>query len=251
MTESPFGELLSTRLRLVTWNIWWRFGPWEARLPAIIETLRPLDADVICLQEVWIDLETGRSSAGLIADALGYDHVAVANRADLDGLGFGNAVVTRWPISSDAQLDLPSPPDLDEHRTLLQADVSGPRGPLQVFTTHLQTGGCSNDAQSRYHSMGLLKAWAANYSRPQLVSGDFNADPDQIYSAQGMAGAFLNPIATLGLPKPLTAFVGPPTMQLDYWFYDASGSAQPISVDVPNTGTVSDHFPLRATFKLR
>ena len=23
----PFGPLLETRLRLVTWNIWWRYGP--------------------------------------------------------------------------------------------------------------------------------------------------------------------------------------------------------------------------------
>ena len=24
-----------TRLRVMTWNLWWRFGPWEKRLPAI------------------------------------------------------------------------------------------------------------------------------------------------------------------------------------------------------------------------
>ena len=99
--------------------------------------------------------------------------------------------------------------------------------------------------------MGLLKAWAAKHSTPQLVSGDFNADPDQIDGPLGMAGQFIDPGVALGLPKLLTAVSAAPTMQLDYWFSDAGGRAQPLSVDVPgNTGSVSDHRPLRATFKV-
>jgi endonuclease/exonuclease/phosphatase family metal-dependent hydrolase len=40
-------------------------------------------------------------------------------------------------------------------------------------------------------------------------------------------------------------------MQLDYWFSDASGGAQPVSIDVPgNTGSLSDHRPVRVTFRL-
>ena len=34
-------------MRVVTWNLWWRFGPWEARFPAIQETIRRLDPDVL------------------------------------------------------------------------------------------------------------------------------------------------------------------------------------------------------------
>ncbi len=40
---------IETRLRVLTWNIWWRFGPWERRRPAIGATLARLDADVIAL----------------------------------------------------------------------------------------------------------------------------------------------------------------------------------------------------------
>ena len=46
-------DLIDTRLRVATWNVWWRFGPWTERQPAIAETLRRIDADVIALQEVW------------------------------------------------------------------------------------------------------------------------------------------------------------------------------------------------------
>ena len=33
-------DLIDTRLRVATWNVWWRFGPWKDRQPAIAETLR-------------------------------------------------------------------------------------------------------------------------------------------------------------------------------------------------------------------
>ncbi|CAN5598450.1 hypothetical protein BH23ACT3_BH23ACT3_21470 [soil metagenome] len=39
-------------LRVMTWNLWWRFGDWERRAPAIVEVLRQQDPDVVCLQEV-------------------------------------------------------------------------------------------------------------------------------------------------------------------------------------------------------
>jgi endonuclease/exonuclease/phosphatase family metal-dependent hydrolase len=48
-----FGPLLDTRLRVVTWNLWGRGGPFEARLDAIAATLDDVAADLGALQEVW------------------------------------------------------------------------------------------------------------------------------------------------------------------------------------------------------
>jgi hypothetical protein len=44
---------IATTLRLLEWNLWWRFGPWEERGPAIEATVAAHDPDVVCLQEVW------------------------------------------------------------------------------------------------------------------------------------------------------------------------------------------------------
>ena len=66
-------DTIETRLRVLSWNIWWRFGPWERRRPAIAATLARLDADVIGLQEVWGD-ETTNLAAELAAE-LGYHHL--------------------------------------------------------------------------------------------------------------------------------------------------------------------------------
>ncbi|MCA1702361.1 MAG: endonuclease/exonuclease/phosphatase family protein [Actinobacteria bacterium] len=68
-------------LRVLTWNVWWRFGPWRARMAAIAETLRRVDADLVTLQEVWAE-PAGESLAGVLARDLG---LAEAFRPDHRG----------------------------------------------------------------------------------------------------------------------------------------------------------------------
>jgi len=199
MTDSNFGELVETRARIVSWNLWWRFGPWEARQPAIIETLRRLEPDIVCLQEVWIDLATGQSSAAIIADALGWDAsgVALANRADLDGIGFANAVISRWPIPTSDHRPLFSPPELEEYRTVLRADVAGPRGPLQIFTTHLHWRlDHSHIRQAQVREICQFVKDSPERSFPAVLTGDFNADPhsDEVRMVTGRAAVPVPPV---------------------------------------------------------
>jgi exonuclease III len=52
-------------MRIVTWNVWGRYGPWEDRAPRILETLAELRPDVLCLQEV------SREGALTHADVIG------------------------------------------------------------------------------------------------------------------------------------------------------------------------------------
>ena len=42
--------LLDTTVRLLTWNILWRFDRWHARAPLILETLKAVNADILALQ---------------------------------------------------------------------------------------------------------------------------------------------------------------------------------------------------------
>jgi endonuclease/exonuclease/phosphatase family metal-dependent hydrolase len=120
---------------------------------------------------------------------------------------------------------------------------------VQVFATHLQTGGCADDAGSRYASMSLLKSWAANYSAPQIAAGDFNADPDQIDTTSGMVPSFVDTWSVAGSGRGFTSFTPTPSMKIDYWFEDNQGRANVQSTEVITaTGTMSDHYPVRATF---
>lgn len=113
---------IETRVRILTWNIWWRFGPWERRRPAIAATLARIDADVIALQEVWSD-ETTNLSAELAAE-LGYHHV-FASGIEMNGFGFGNALLSRWPIRRTESTKLHGQKEAGEGRVALSAEVDG------------------------------------------------------------------------------------------------------------------------------
>jgi endonuclease/exonuclease/phosphatase family metal-dependent hydrolase len=280
MPDSPFGPLLDTRLRLVTWNLWWRYGPWEARLPAIIETLRRLEPDVVCLQEVWLDASTGDGATGdscaaRIAAALGYEHVVVASRLDLDGLGFGNAVVSRWPIEYDTSLALPSPPDLDEYRVVLRADIGGPRGPVQVYTTHLHWRfDHSHIRQEQVRAVCGFIHDASDRTYPAVLCGDFNAEPgsDEIRMLTGMASVPAPPLVfhdawrlggrgepglTWSNDNPYAALDLEPARRIDYVFTGfpkAGGAGNCVHAELVGTEPIdgvvpSDHYGVLADLR--
>jgi endonuclease/exonuclease/phosphatase family metal-dependent hydrolase len=178
--EGAFGPLLDTRLRVLTWNLWWQFGPWRQREPAIVETIRRLDPDVVGLQEVWRTGEgAGADGSSLrIARALGL-HEVYESRVDFDGVAFGNAVLSRWPIAGHEAVALPAPDTKQEFRTILRADIDGPGGPIQLFTTHLNWR-LDESAVRQDQARELVEFVARSPARtyPAVICGDFNADPD-------------------------------------------------------------------------
>jgi len=58
--DPGYGPLIDTTMRVATWNLWGRYGPWEDRLPIIEANLRTIDADIVCLQEAWDDETTSQ-----------------------------------------------------------------------------------------------------------------------------------------------------------------------------------------------
>jgi len=186
-THSPYGPLVDTTLRVATWNLWWRFGPWEERRAGILAALRDLDADVVGLQEVWGEGQA--NLARLLGDELGY-HVEYGARLDLGGVLMGNAVLCRWPITSSEQRELPAIPGKDEMRGILRADVDGPRGPFQVFTTHLNYRfDQSAIRQDQVRELCRFVQESRPREYPPIVTGDFNADPhsDEMRMLTGQA----------------------------------------------------------------
>jgi endonuclease/exonuclease/phosphatase family metal-dependent hydrolase len=170
-------DLIETRLRVATWNVWWRFGPWEERQPAIAETLRRLDADVIALQEVW-ETTGGDGQAASLAGALGYHHV-FALGFDAGEALFGNAVLSRWPIAASEACCLPSTRTTEEFRNALRVDVDGPRGPFEVYTTHLNWRyDESHVRQAQVRALCEFVAESNERTYPPILCGDFNAEPD-------------------------------------------------------------------------
>lgn len=185
--SSPYGELVDTRLRVLSWNLWGRFGPWQRRQPAILETVAGVDPDVACLQEVWLTEDTGM--ADLVADRLGFHQVSSCN--DDGPVHSGNAIVSRWPIVRSGWRPLPAAGEPDERRTVLFAEIDGPRGLVQVFCTHLNWRfDHSVVRQRQVEAIGEFMQQVRPRTFPSVLCGDMNAAPDsdEVRMLTGRAG---------------------------------------------------------------
>jgi len=164
----------------------------------------------------------------------------------------GIGIFSTYDITSSGSIFLPYPDCYESARPAVRAALNVNGLTVQVFGAHLQTGGCADNAQERYDSMSLIKSWASNYSAPQIAAGDFNADPDQIDTTSGMSPMFVDTWQIAGSGPGYTESYPTPTMKLDYWFQDNQGRASVQSTAVvTNTGGLSDHLPVRATFQVR
>lgn len=173
-------DVHSVPVRVLTWNVWWRFGPWEQRQPAIIATLRETGADIVCLQEVWAT-EDGSDQASNLADALGYCF-ARTPAPFWEGVSFGNAILSRWPILSVETHLLPQTGNKVGPRSAVVATIDAPHGPTVVICTHLDYR--FDHSADRIAQVGMIAELVLTLrgnvesSFPVIVAGDFNAVPD-------------------------------------------------------------------------
>ncbi|MGQ0824237.1 MAG: endonuclease/exonuclease/phosphatase family protein [Actinomycetota bacterium] len=193
--DPGYGPLVQSSIRIATWNIWARYGPWAARGPAILTTLRALDADIVGLQEVW-DSDVA-NQAQLLAKDLGYTTpVYASNLTFADGTRAGNAVMSRWPISRAEVRTLPrtagdARDDEGEERLCVFAEVDAPRGPIQVFCAHLSW----RDDHSAVRQQQVkaicefVKEQRPRPTFPAVLLGDLNSEPtsDEIRMLTGRA----------------------------------------------------------------
>lgn len=182
----------TTTLRVATFNVWNKSGPWLERLALIRKELERVQPEVVALQEVlrFQAPNTNADSAPLtalndqateIAQGLGYQ-IAYSIAADYgNGLGFGNAVLSKYPITETRDFRLPGV-ESGETRSLLYALCESPHGPLPVFCTHLNWK--LHQGSIRQRQVAFVAERIAELSPidgphlPPVLMGDFNAAPD-------------------------------------------------------------------------
>lgn len=170
-------------VRVMTWNLWWRFGAWQERLEAIIAVVAEQRPEVLFLQEVWAD---GDDSAALRIAASTGGHVAVSDDP-FEGrrrteVSFHNAIVSRWPLADVQSHPLPRADGTPGHRRALTAVVEAPHGSWPVLCTHLDHR-FDESVVRELQCRAVLDLVAAHRGdperdRPMIVAGDFNAVPD-------------------------------------------------------------------------
>ena len=164
----------------MSWNLWWRHGPWEQRQDAIAAALAEIQPDLCGFQEVWGGPE--ESQAVDLAGRLGmhWCWAEAGNVRDADGtkLFIGNAILSRWPITAHAAEALPVGAT-DEGRVAVHARVDAPGGALPMFTTHLTYGPGRSSlrvAQARALA-GFVAEHSGGCTYPPVITGDLNAEP--------------------------------------------------------------------------
>jgi len=166
-------------MRVMTWNLWWQFGPWESRQSTIASTLADQQPDIVCLQEVW-STEDGVDQARHLAEPAGL-HVARTTERFHKGVSFGNAILSRWPILETESRPLPPTGRTGAHRFVLYALIDADGGPIPVFCTHLSyrfDESALRDQQVRL-ILDFIAAKRGNpeVDHPPILAGDLNAVP--------------------------------------------------------------------------
>ena len=174
------------RVRILTWNLWWRFGAWRERRNAIVaEPLASSPTSAACRRPGTIGRRTRPVDRRRTRLALGVGAipilgtVAATARRHRGRVAFGNAVLSRWPIAESAVKRLPAAAGIDDGRLVLHATVASPFGAIPVFTTQLTSAwGHSRVRQEQVAAVCRFIAERDHESFPPVLTGDFNAPPD-------------------------------------------------------------------------
>jgi endonuclease/exonuclease/phosphatase family metal-dependent hydrolase len=241
------------RLRILTYNIHKCIGGLDRRFDPerVRATIAHYAPDLVLMQEV--DSRAARSRfhslSELLGELLGLRHRAWYPNVQVRGGGeYGNAVLSRFPIVEEQNIDLTIPPR--KRRSVLHARCrirvgdTGSRT-LHVYNLHLGLSGGERRKQlQRFlasHPFAHL-----DHRAPILVAGDFN----DVWGTLGRD--LLVPAGFRGMPRPISTFPAwAPLRPLDSVY--VRGRLELLDAHRARVETArfaSDHLPLVADLKL-
>lgn len=218
-------------------------------LERVAAIIRETAADLVLLQEV--DSMTTRSGGvdqlSVLGTRLGM-HRAYGRTIPWQGGGFGNGILSRFPIAAHALIPLPhesagTAPGgrVREARGALVATLRAPGGLLHVINTHLDAS--RDDGWRRREAMRVVQITDSlrRTGVPVILGGDLNSTPES--SVQGILrqGALRDVWPTCGRGPELTFPAATPDKRIDYLYLTGEASCTEARV----VGSLaSDHRPL-------
>lgn len=249
------------RFRIATFNLHQYLRRWNDRRDLIVQQLVELNADILCLNEVSIPVDSGRWLWHRARDAgLRY---AYLQQTKTGGLGDveGQGILTRFTVLETGFLDFES-----RGRIAQVARLEFGGQAVDVYLTHLHH--IRTEDGLRQYQVQRLLAWVDSRDAPytRLICGDFNASPEmqsvqlmrQRFQPTQLEPTFTTPLRALVDPDPQFTgeFVGTFVACMDYiWFapplklMDTGRCFNKPSVNDPNLWP-SDHVGVWADFEL-
>jgi endonuclease/exonuclease/phosphatase family metal-dependent hydrolase len=232
-------------VRVLTYNIHHGEGEdGKLDLPRIAKVIAGAKPDLVAVQEVD---HTATRTKGVDQTAELAKLTGLTGRfgkaIDFQGGGYGQAVLSRYPIEDFKVHVLPGEPG-QETRIAAAAEVRvGKGGPPLVFvTTHLD----HQKPDLRERQSAKLDELFGMLDRPVILAGDLNATPD----SPPLKRLAKNWTAATGDKPLLTIPVGKPARQIDYVLFRPADRFKVVEARVLDEPIASDHRPVLAVLEL-
>ncbi|MDD5582236.1 MAG: endonuclease/exonuclease/phosphatase family protein [Candidatus Marinimicrobia bacterium] len=218
-------------------------------LDRIADLIRESGADLVALQEVDVKTERaqGLHTMEYLSEKLDMEWVFGQNLS-FQGGGYGNGILSRYPIESWANEHFP--PYLEgEQRGLLQTVIRCQGLTIAFWNTHLDHRPADKERQE---SIAIILEKADSIFFPFILAGDFNDTPDSP-AIQALSTKFLDTWLIVGNGKGYTFPADSAYRRIDYLFFKnpphSHFQLKPIKSTVYKT-LASDHLPYITVFKL-
>ncbi|MCA9217250.1 MAG: endonuclease/exonuclease/phosphatase family protein [Planctomycetales bacterium] len=240
------------RFRVMTYNIHKGIGGVDRRyrLERVIEAIARCEADIVLLQEVddGVPRSNHHRQVDMLGDALDLPHRAFQRNVMLTEGHYGNAILSRFPLTDIQNLDLTVP--LKKRRRALIAHCNvrfdGHQHTMLIFNFHLGLAGFERRIQlRRVLSCPLLKR--THQRTAVIVAGDYN----DVWGRLGRQ--IMEPANFLSVSENAKTFPAMlPVRPLDRIFYRGRLSLDHSYVSRTKVAReASDHLPLVAEFELQ
>lgn len=213
-------------------------------LDKIADVIKKVDPDFVALQEV--DYKTNRARNYDLATELGLRTKMAplfGKAMDFDGGGYGEGILSKYPIIASRNIPLPHSPG-NEPRAALEITVELPSGDtIQFIGTHLEHQQESSDRL--YQAQKINNVFLGN-RYPTILAGDLNDTPKS------------KPIALLkrywedaSAENPAPTYPSDnPKKRIDYIFYRPANLWQVESTSIICDSIASDHCAVFSVIKL-
>jgi endonuclease/exonuclease/phosphatase family metal-dependent hydrolase len=239
------------RFSVVTWNIHKGIGGVDRRyrIDRVVAVLATLGADVLLLQEVTDGLPRARfhDQAELLAEALELHHVAFGPQHRFHIGGYGNAILSRFPLYDIHHVDLTIGTRKRRGAVCAHARIKVGTHTRSVafFNMHLGLAGSERGLQlERFLGCDVLTR--LHKTTPAIIGGDLN----DLWGSLGPR--FLAPAGFARAGKMVSTFPAAlPVRPLDGIFVRGALTSERCErPSDPLTRAASDHLPLVAHLEL-
>ncbi|MBI1309056.1 MAG: hypothetical protein GC129_04285 [Proteobacteria bacterium] len=187
-------------MRIVQWNVWYKED-----IAKVWETLRRLEPDVMCLQELTVNgnHNDGIDTAAYLQQQSGYHcffRQAQQERKENGAMsGYGNAILSRLPfLKQEAAFIQPMRnPEAEvatydnEGRLYLEVAVQDGRRVWEVGTTHMSYTHRFEETVAKTRETDVLLDLVSKKTASYVLTGDFNALPGA-YTIERLSNVLVN-----------------------------------------------------------